>query len=130
MTRTSISVLLLLLAAGAGAHNGESHGASGAAGVSEAPIVLALGYQRLQFEPPAPCSYALPPLKTAAGGEVLRIDGSTAWLYDLLGHKLVLLSFVYTSCSDINGCPLATAVFAQIMQRVSSDSRVSLTRLK
>lgn len=84
-------------------------------------MVLAPGYADLAFTPPAPGSYALPPLGPAADGVVLDSQGRTLSLHDLMGDRLVLLSFIYTSCSDVNGCPLATHVFARVAERLNGS---------
>jgi cytochrome c peroxidase len=83
-----------------------------------APQVLAPGYAELTFEPPAAGSYALPPLGNAADGPVLDSRGRSGRLHDHLGDKLVVLSFIYTRCSDVNGCPLATFVLKGVQDRV------------
>jgi cytochrome c peroxidase len=86
------------------------------------PQVLAPGYAPLKFTAPVPGTYDLPPLGTAADGEVLDGTGKTVHLRDLYGTKLVLLSFIYTSCSDANGCPLASFVVSQVQQRLLADA--------
>ncbi|ORU90872.1 MAG: hypothetical protein A6F71_07950 [Cycloclasticus sp. symbiont of Poecilosclerida sp. M] len=40
-------------------------------------------------------------------------------LDDLMGDKVVLLSFIYATCNDVNGCPLSTSVFHKIKRRLS-----------
>lgn len=82
---------------------------------------LAPGYKELGFELPAPASYALPSLGPAADGRVLNSDGKALNLHQLFGDKLVLLSFIYATCSDVNGCPLATAVFHKIQRRLAKE---------
>ena len=82
------------------------------------PVVLAPGYADLEFEAPAAGSYLLPPLGSAADGEVLRVDGSQARLGEMFGDKMVVLSFIFTTCGDINGCPLATYVLKEVQDRV------------
>ena len=42
-----------------------------------------------------------------------------------MGDKLMLLSFVYSTCNDTNGCPLATAVFYRIKQRLESEPELA-----
>lgn len=82
------------------------------------PEVLAPGYGDLAFTPPAPGSYRLPPLGDAADGPVLDSNGKAHRLHDLMGDKVVLLSFIYTTCSDVNGCPLASFVLKRVQDRV------------
>ncbi len=83
--------------------------------------ILAPFYTGAEYEPPAVGSYRLPPLGEAADGAVLRSDGSAKRLHELFGGKLVLLSFIYSSCSDVNGCPLATAVMYQVQRQIAED---------
>ena len=90
------ALILLWLAAGLGAHAHET-----------APGVLAPGYSPLEFEAPRPGSYVLPRLGSAADGSVLDTDGASLQLHQLFRGRVVLLSFVFSSCTDQNGCPLA-----------------------
>jgi cytochrome c peroxidase len=98
---------------------------SGIACLGAAEPPLAPGYGNLQFALPAPGTYALPPLGEAANGKVLDSDGKTIDLYDLMGDKIVLLSFVYSTCSDVNGCPLATAVLHKIKRRLADEKDIA-----
>lgn len=82
------------------------------------PEILAPGWGILSYEAPAPGTYRLPPIMPAADGRVLREDATPAHLFDLMGDRLVLLSFVYTRCTDVNGCPLAKAVFHLVRARL------------
>ena len=82
------------------------------------PQVLAPGYGPLQFEPPLPGSYALPPLGVAADGDLLDSRGRATKLHELLDGRIAVLSFIYTTCSDINGCPLATHVLRGVQDRL------------
>ena len=80
--------------------------------------VLAPGWGILSYEAPAPGTYRLPPIMPAVDGRVLREDATSADLFDLMGDRFVLLSFVYTRCDDVNGCPLAKAVFHLVRSRL------------
>ncbi len=95
--------------------------------------MLAPGYADLEFTPPPPGTYRLPPLGTAPDGAVLDGQGRALRLHDLMGDGPVLLSFIYTSCSDVNGCPLATHVLAKTTEALGRDvqlaSRVRLISL-
>lgn len=64
-----------------------------------------------QFDPPMPGSYRLNRLKKAPDGVVLDIHGQENRLADMMQDKITLVSFVYLTCGDVNGCPLAMSVF-------------------
>jgi cytochrome c peroxidase len=72
-----------------------------------------------------PGSYRLPPLGLAANGKVLDSDGKAIELHALMGGKIVLLSFVYSTCNEVNGCPLATAVLHKIKRRLSQEPGIA-----
>ncbi|MDD2659688.1 MAG: cytochrome c peroxidase [Methylococcales bacterium] len=82
---------------------------------------LAPGYGALEFSAPEPGSYMLPVLGSAADGKVLDTQGNALTLHSLMGDKVVLLSFIYSTCSDVNGCPLATTVFHKIKNRLKKE---------
>ena len=86
-----------------------------------AQILLAPGYSNLSYELPAPGSYRLPPLGQAADSMVLDSNGRSRKLYDIFGDKYVLLNFIYSSCQDVNGCPLAAHVSYQIKAEMRNN---------
>ena len=101
---------------------------SGAIPSSEPPqgqAPLAPGYKPLTFTAPEPGSYALPDLGPAGDGQVIESDGRTMALHGLCGDKIVLLSFVYSTCDDVNGCPLATAVFHKIKNHLKESPEIA-----
>jgi protein SCO1/2 len=59
-----------------------------------------------EYDPPAPGSYRLPPLATAADGTALDETGAVRSLRGLMTDRITVLSFIYTRCGDI--CPLGT----------------------
>ena len=75
--------------------------------------VLAPGYGELNFIPPEAGSYRLPPLGQASDGEILLANDQTMRLHELMQDRIVLLSFIYTRCNEVNGCPLATHVLSK-----------------
>lgn len=87
--------------------------------------VLAPGYHRLQFDTPPPGSYRLPPIGPAADGEVLDEDGRSTALHDVFDGRYVVLSFIYSSCDDVNGCPLATFVLYRLYQAMQKDPELA-----
>jgi len=86
---------------------------------------LAPGYNPLNFEPPKAGSYSLPIITQAEDGTVLTTENKKKQLHHFMGDKLVLLSFIYSTCSDINGCPLATAVFHKINNRLKKNPQIA-----
>ncbi len=94
------------------------------------PQTLAPGYSDLTFTAPIPGTYKLPVLGQASDGDVLDSEGRETSLHKLMGNaanpnKIVLLSFIYATCSDINGCPLATAVFHKIKNRLEKEPELA-----
>ena len=86
-------------------------------------MVMADGWMPdLPYDVPEPGSYVLSRVRVAGGGTVLGADGKELELEDLLGDKIVLLTFIYSSCTDLNGCPLATAVFYKVKERFRDAS--------
>lgn len=99
---------------GLSAQHGQTVGGAG-------DVPLAPGYTSLGFEVPEPGSYRLPTIKKAPSGEVLLESGEAVELSTLFDDRYVLLSFIYTSCNDVNGCPLATFVMDRLHQRVQEE---------
>ena len=74
-----------------------------------------------QYEIPGLGSYRLPKLGFAGDGEVLDTNQQSLRLHDLFSGRIVLLSFIYTSCSDPEGCALASAVMLRIKQELDQN---------
>lgn len=110
------SVLLLLMLPLAAASQQQPHHTS-----AVKAQVLAPGYSALEFPAPEPGSYLLPPLGEAANGILLDSSGATVKLHEIYDDKTIVLSFIYTSCADVNGCPLATYVLSRVQQRLAAD---------
>ncbi len=75
------------------------------------------------YTPPAPGSYELPPIKRAVDGILLDTKGNRQHLFDYMDDKLVILSFIYTTCSDI--CHIATSVLHQVTTELKQDPVLS-----
>ena len=65
----------------------------------------------LDFEPPAPGTYTLHRIMAAPDGEVLDLAGRPQRLRQFTRDRITVLGFVYTTCVDPEGCPLALRVF-------------------
>ncbi|MCQ8130957.1 cytochrome c peroxidase [Methylomonas rivi] len=86
---------------------------------------LAPGYAALPYPLAAPASYTLPVIGAAGDGEILTSDNQPKRLHDLMGDKVVLLSFIYATCSDVNGCPLATQVLHKISRQLQKQPELA-----
>lgn len=89
------------------------------------PVVLAPGYAALNYPAPVPGTYQLPPIEPAADAPYLDSKGKQGRLHALYDGHVTLLSFIYTHCDDVNGCPLATFVMSQIAKRLHADPRIA-----
>lgn len=108
------AIALLLLSAASAAHKKQD----------EAPVVLAPGYSALEYQAPTPGSYTLPSLGAAADAPFIDSHGRRGTLHERYDDRVTVLSFIYTQCDDVNGCPLASFVMSQVAKRLSRDERV------
>lgn len=72
-----------------------------------------------QFTPPSPGTYQLPPIDTVTDHVLLDSTGRHVRLFELTKGKVTVVSFMYTSCADVGGCPLAAAVLQRVDRRLS-----------
>jgi len=89
-------------------------GAAAAVGHEAAPV------PPLDFEPPRPGTYALHRIMEAPDGEVLGLDGRGQRLSRFTRGRITLLGFMYTTCTDPHGCPLAYRVFDAVKQSIAA----------
>ena len=85
---------------------------------------IAPGWTKLSFDAPEPSTYTLAKYAPAGNGNVLDTDGSSKSLHDIFDDKIVLLNFMYSTCTDVNGCPLATAVFHKVRNILNKDPKI------
>jgi cytochrome oxidase Cu insertion factor (SCO1/SenC/PrrC family) len=74
----------------------------------------------LEFDPPRPGTYRLYRIMRAPDGEVLGLDGRAQRLSHFTHGRITLLGFIYTTCTDPEGCPLAYRVFETVRQALAS----------
>ena len=86
------------------------------------PVILAPGWHPLKFAPPAPGTYELRKIFMAEDGQIVDQNGQFSTLHELYDNRIVLLSFIYTTCPDINGCPLATAVMHKLNDKFANHA--------
>ena len=78
----------------------------------------------LEFVPPPPGSYRLHRIMPAPEGRVLDVDGRAARLSQYLHDRITLLGFIYTTCADPDGCPLAYRVFDALQEAIADTPRL------
>jgi protein SCO1 len=65
-------------------------------------------------------TYTLHRIMAAPDGEVVGVDGRSARLSRYTRGRITLLGFIYTTCTDPEGCPLAYRVFDTVRQAVAT----------
>jgi protein SCO1/2 len=78
----------------------------------------------LEYEPPAPGTYILHRIMPAPEGRVLGIRGNTEPLSRYTRGAITLLGFIYTTCTDPDGCPLAYRVFDALNEEIRGAPRL------
>jgi cytochrome oxidase Cu insertion factor (SCO1/SenC/PrrC family) len=112
----SLSVALLL-AQPARAHEAHLH-SEPAQPPDEAGAVL--------FEPPEPGSYALPPIFRVPEQRLLDASGRPTPVLGLAEGEVALVSFIYTHCTQADGCPLALATLQRLDRALAGRAGVRL----
>ncbi len=79
--------------------------------------------QAYAFPLAKPGTYTLPPIKQAAGGNVLDDQGRPHDLADLMQGRTTLLAFIYTRCGDV--CPLATMRMADLRELAAGHPKIA-----
>lgn len=120
-----VSVLLIVSLYGCDQTDNEAKHSAEVASFENQVLLHAPGWGDMQFELPEPGTYELPPFGKAADGDVLTDEGEQKRLSDFYGDKVVLLSFMFTQCSDLNGCPLVTAVYYKLKEALKEDPELS-----
>ena len=87
----------------------------------------------LDYVPPPPGTYQLHRIMPAPDGQVVDVDGRTQRLSHFLRDGITLLGFIYTTCVDPDGCPLAYRVFDALKDAIVAapalNGRVKLVTL-
>jgi cytochrome oxidase Cu insertion factor (SCO1/SenC/PrrC family) len=78
----------------------------------------------LEFEPPAPGTYVLHRIMPAPEGHVLGLSGKVEPLSRYTRGTITLLGFIYTTCADPDGCPLAYRVFDALKEVIEATPRL------
>jgi cytochrome oxidase Cu insertion factor (SCO1/SenC/PrrC family) len=73
---------------------------------------------KMDFVLPEPGTYQLQHIMRAPEGTVLTVDGQPDKLSRFTRDRITLLGFIYTSCTDPQGCPLAYRVFDRLKDEI------------
>jgi cytochrome c peroxidase len=122
MPRLAGIPLLALVSVGAGAADPARLG-----GVDPAELgyTYAVGAFAPQYTPPAPGTYALPPIDTVSDHPLLDADGRRTSLFALKGDGLAVVSFVYMTCVEAAGCPLSLGLQQRLDRALADDARLA-----
>lgn len=75
----------------------------------------------MDFVPPAAGTYALHKIMHAPAGTVLDVDGRPRPLSAYTGGRVTLVSLMYASCPDPQGCPYALLALHQIKSQLERE---------
>jgi protein SCO1 len=78
----------------------------------------------LEYEPPTAGTYALHRIMPAPEGRVVGLSGKTEPLSRYTRGAITLLGFIYTTCADPDGCPLAYRVFDALQEEIAGNPRL------
>jgi cytochrome c peroxidase len=84
-----------------------------------------IGAFAAEYDPPPPGSYTLPVIAHVGDHPLLDSDGRRTTLTSLKGERLAVVAFVYTTCSEAAGCPLAEAIMQRLDRRLAADRRLA-----
>jgi cytochrome oxidase Cu insertion factor (SCO1/SenC/PrrC family) len=74
-----------------------------------------------EFDPPAPGTYTLPVIDRVRDHSLLDTSGARVGILDLKKDRLAVIAFIYTTCGEATGCPLAMAVLARLDLLMADD---------
>ena len=78
----------------------------------------------LEYDPPAAGTYVLHRIMPAPDGRVLGLSGKVEPLSRYTRGAITLLGFIYTTCADPDGCPLAYRVFDALKEAIQATPRL------
>ena len=73
---------------------------------------------KMDFVLPEPGTYQLQRIMRAPDGTVLTVEGRLDKLSRFTRERITLLGFIYTSCTDPQGCPMAYRVFDRLKDEI------------
>jgi cytochrome oxidase Cu insertion factor (SCO1/SenC/PrrC family) len=86
-----------------------------------APDFLNRRTAEYDYDVPQPGTYSLPVIQPASDGVVLGTNGQPVSLHQLMNGRIVILSFIYTRCTDPRACMRATGVLSELQRLTHQD---------
>ena len=77
------------------------------------------------YQAPAPGSYRLPVIDTISDHVVVGTDGIPILMSALTRGRLAVVAFVYTSCAEVTGCPLAEAILQRLDRGLAQEPQTA-----
>ena len=108
--RPALAILAGALIMSSSVPAARAHDAKAPAPGDERPELSFGRSEQYDYDPPDPGSYSLPAIKPAPDGRVLDSKGGLHQLHTLMDGRITVLAFIYTRCSDPQGCPLAISL--------------------
>jgi cytochrome oxidase Cu insertion factor (SCO1/SenC/PrrC family) len=98
-----------------------------AAGDSERgrPLLTASDGFAPRYVPPAAGSYRLPIIQRVRNHSLLEVGSPPTTLFDVKGHRLAVVAFIYMTCTDATGCPLSQATLLSIDRALAADRQLA-----
>jgi cytochrome c peroxidase len=96
-------------------------GRSRAIDPADAGYTYGVGTFRPEYTPPPPGSYALPAIDTVSDHPVVDAGGAPTSLFALTRDRLAIVAFIYTTCTDAQGCPISLAVLHGLDRAIAAD---------
>jgi len=83
-----------------------------------------VGHFAPEYTPPAPGTYELPVVDSVEDHPLVGEDGRTVRLFELTRDRVAVVAFVYTTCVETAGCPLAQSVLHRLDRALAADAEL------
>lgn len=90
-------------------------------GLHDTSYTYTIGPFTPEYTPPPPGSYTLPVIKRLTDHVLLDSAGAATSLAASKRDRLAVVAFVYSTCAEAAGCPLADAIMQRLDRRLASD---------
>ncbi len=120
----ALTVLAGALMAAMGIAPAQAHDPKAHAAVEQRPELSFGRTEQYDYDPPEPGSYRLPEIKPAPDGRVLDAEGQSHQLHELMDGRITVLAFIYTRCSDPQGCPLSLSLLYDLQYVARRDPAI------